>query len=56
MAVADGMKRKRVVVNMEKKLEAIHRLDMGERLKSIFAEFGDGDSTVTDWKTNRSQS
>ncbi|PSN45177.1 hypothetical protein C0J52_03940 [Blattella germanica] len=55
MAVAAGMKRKRVVVNMEKKLEAIHRLDMGETLKSISAEFGVGDSTVSDWKKNRSQ-
>lgn len=48
-------KRKRVVVTMQKKLEAINRLDKGESVKNISIEYGVGAATVCDWKKNRSQ-
>lgn len=48
-------KRKKVVVSMEKKLEALNRIDKGEMLKKISEEFGVGTSTVSDWKKNRKE-
>lgn len=46
-------KRKRVVVSMELRLEALKRIDKGESLKSIALSFGVGESTVGDWKKKR---
>lgn len=43
-------KRKKVVVSMQKKLEAINRIDYGETLKNIATEYGVGVSTVGDWE------
>lgn len=48
-------KRKKVVVTMEQKLQAIKRLDKGESAKKIAAEMGVGKSTVGDWKKGRSE-
>jgi len=48
-----AMKRKNIVVTMKKKMEALSRIDKGESLKNIAAEFGVGTSTVSDWKKNR---
>lgn len=38
---------------MKKRMEALTRIDKGESLKNIAAEFGVGTSTVSDWKKNR---
>lgn len=46
-------KRKKVVMTMDKKLEALQRIDKGECLKKIAEEYGVGTSTVSDWKKNR---
>lgn len=46
-------KRKNVVVTMEKRLEALGRIDKGESIKSIASYYGVGTSTVSDWKKNR---
>lgn len=35
---------------MDKRLEALGRIDKGESLKSIAAFYGVGTSTVSDWK------
>uniref|UniRef100_A0A6P7FUR9 Jerky protein-like n=1 Tax=Diabrotica virgifera virgifera TaxID=50390 RepID=A0A6P7FUR9_DIAVI len=48
-------KRKNVVVTMEKRLEALGRIDKGESLKAIVASCGVGTSTVSDWKKNRTK-
>ena len=48
-------KRKKLVVFMDKKLEALNRIDKGELLKNIAAEYGVGTSTVSDWKKNRKE-
>ncbi|XP_028139627.1 jerky protein homolog-like [Diabrotica virgifera virgifera] len=48
-------KRKNVAVTMEKKLEALGRIDKGESLKTIAASYGVGRSTVSDWKKNRTK-
>ncbi|XP_050498761.1 tigger transposable element-derived protein 2-like [Diabrotica virgifera virgifera] len=48
-------KRKNVVVTMEKKLEALGRIDKGESLKTVAASYGVGTSTVSDWKKNRTK-
>lgn len=48
-----GVKRKRVVVTMEQKLNAIQRLENGESVKLISEEFGVGKSTVKDWRQNK---
>ena len=45
-------KRKNIVVTMKKRLEALTRIDKGESLKNIAAEFGVGTSTISDWKKN----
>nr|XP_016847311.1 PREDICTED: jerky protein homolog-like isoform X1 [Anolis carolinensis] len=46
-------KRKKVVVSMEQKLEAIKRLDKGEKMKDVADEYGVARVTVGDWKRNR---
>ncbi|XP_017790206.1 PREDICTED: jerky protein homolog-like [Habropoda laboriosa] len=48
-------KRKKVTVTMEKKLEALFRIDKGELLKSVAIDLGVGTSTVSDWKKNRKE-
>ncbi|CAK9800674.1 Jerky protein homolog-like [Anthophora quadrimaculata] len=48
-------KRKKVTVTMEKKLEALCRIDKGELLKSVAIDLGVGTSTVSDWKKNRKE-
>lgn len=48
-------KRKKVVVTMIKRLEALTRIDKGEPMKNIAAELGVGSSTVSDWKKNRKE-
>ncbi|XP_043250755.1 jerky protein homolog-like [Colletes gigas] len=48
-------KRKKVTVTMEKKLEALFRIDKGEPMKSVAIDFGVGTSTVSDWKKNRKE-
>ncbi|XP_017763087.1 PREDICTED: jerky protein homolog-like [Eufriesea mexicana] len=48
-------KRKKVTVTMEKKLEALFRIDKGEPLKSVAIDLGVGTSTVSDWKKNRKE-
>lgn len=51
--MAKSEKRKRVVVCMESRLDALKRIDKGESLKSIALSFGVGESTVGDWKKKR---
>ena len=46
-------KRKKNVVTMQKKLEAVYRLDKGETLNNIAKDYGVGTSTVGDWEKNR---
>lgn len=38
---------------MQKKLEAIKRLDLGESIKRVANDIGVGEVTVGDWKRNR---
>ncbi|XP_046737740.1 jerky protein homolog-like [Diprion similis] len=47
-------KRKKVVVSVAKKLEAIRRLDKGEIIRNVAADYGVGETTVGDWRRNRS--
>lgn len=44
-----------MVISLEKKLEAIHRLDKGESLKKVAQDYGVGENTVGDWRRNRKQ-
>lgn len=48
-------KRKKVVVSIERKLEALKRLDKGESLKKIANELGVGRVTISDWKKKRNE-
>ncbi|KAB0792773.1 hypothetical protein PPYR_14732 [Photinus pyralis] len=48
-------KRKKVIVSLDKKLDAINRIDKGESMRSIAQEMGVGSSTVSDWKRNRKE-
>ncbi|XP_076230936.1 cag [Calliopsis andreniformis] len=48
-------KRKKVIVTMEKKLEALSRIDKGEPLRRVAIDLGVGVSTVSDWKKNREE-
>ncbi|XP_016905758.1 jerky protein homolog-like isoform X1 [Apis cerana] len=48
-------KRKKVTVTIEKKLEALFRIDKGEPMKSVAVDLGVGTSTVSDWKKNRKE-
>lgn len=47
-------KRKRVVVSLETKWNALKRLDKGESIKKIAVELGVGKVIVGDWKRKRS--
>jgi transposase len=42
-------KRKHVVITIEQKLEAMRRIENGEILRNVAADFGVGISTVSDW-------
>lgn len=46
-------KRKRVVVSIKQKLDALQRLVRGESVRNIASECGVGVTTVKDWKKNR---
>ncbi|XP_054279253.1 uncharacterized protein LOC128997640 [Macrosteles quadrilineatus] len=46
-------KRKRVVVTVQHKLEALERLAKGESARKVSEELGVGLSTVKDWKRNK---
>ncbi|XP_062829389.1 zinc finger protein with KRAB and SCAN domains 7 [Anolis carolinensis] len=46
-------KRKKILVSMEQKLEAIKRLDKGETIKMVASDYGVGRVTVGDWKRHR---
>lgn len=48
-----GMKRKHNFVSLEKKLDAIKRLDQGQTLRKVASELGVGEATVWDWKKKR---
>jgi len=50
-----SVKRKKVTVTMEQKLQALFCIDAGESLTKIAHELGVGKQTVSDWKkkTNR---
>lgn len=42
-------KRKRVVITIEEKLEAINRVKNGELLRNVAADYNVGVSTVSEW-------
>lgn len=50
-----GVKRKRNVVTLEKKLDALKRVDKGQSIKSICTDLDVGRSTLADWIKNRAQ-
>ncbi|XP_043465305.1 jerky protein homolog-like [Leptopilina heterotoma] len=50
-----SQKRKKVMVSVEKKLEAIRRLDKGEIIRKVADDYGVGETTVGDWRRNRSE-
>lgn len=52
---AVSRKRKHVAVSLEKKLEAVKRLDQGEPLKKVARELGVGEATVWDWRKKREE-
>ena len=48
-------KRKRVVLSLEDKLNAIKHLDQGETLKKVASDLGVGEVTVGNWRRKRAQ-
>jgi transposase-like protein len=48
-------KRKRVVVSLDMKLNAIKRLDQGETIKKVASDLGVGEVTVGDWRRKRAE-
>lgn len=52
--VSNG-KRKHVVVSLEKKLDALRRLDRGEPMRRVANELGVGGATVWDWRKKRKE-
>lgn len=48
-------KRKHSSCTLKDKLEVLKRLDNGESASKLAVEFGVGNSTITDWKKNRSK-
>jgi hypothetical protein len=48
-------KRKRVVITIEQKFEAVRRIKNGEILQNVTADFGVGISTVSDWVKSKSK-
>ncbi|GBL72403.1 Jerky -like [Araneus ventricosus] len=51
----NSTKSKRKFVPLKVKLEALKRLDKGETLKKLAAEYGVGEVTVDDWRRNTSK-
>lgn len=51
--MANQVKRKKVVVSIETKLEALKKLDSGYTIKAVAAMYGVGEVTVGDWRRNR---
>lgn len=49
------VKRKRKVVTIAQKLEAIKRLDQGNLLKNVASDYGVGVSTVAEWRQKRNK-
>ncbi|XP_054745780.1 jerky protein homolog-like [Anastrepha obliqua] len=49
-------KRKRIVVSMDTRLKVLRRIDNGESVAKICAEFSVGKSTVNDWRRDRRSS
>jgi transposase-like protein len=47
--------RKRVVITIEQKLEAVRRIKSGESLRNVAADFGVCMSTVSDWVKSKSK-
>jgi transposase len=48
-------RRKRDVITIEQKLEAMRRIENGEILRNVAADFGVGISTVSDWVKSKSK-
>lgn len=48
-------KAKRKFVSIKEKLTALKRIDQGESLKKIAADYGVGETTVGDWRRNRNK-
>ena len=48
-----SLKRKRVCVSLQQKLDALQRLDHGESVAKLASELGVGVTTVKDWKKTR---
>ena len=53
--LAMSEKRKRVVLSLQDKLNAIKRLDHGEIIKKVPSDLGVGEVTVGDWRRKRVQ-
>lgn len=51
----EKQKRKKIVLSMQEKLNALRRLDKGETLQKVADDFGVGRRTVGDWRKNRSE-
>jgi transposase len=48
-------KRKRLVITIEQKLEAVRRIKNGEILRNVVVDFGVGISTASDWVKPKSK-
>jgi hypothetical protein len=48
-------RRKRVVITIEQKVEAVRRIKNGEILRNVTADFGVGISTFLDWVKSKSK-
>lgn len=48
--MSSAVKRKQTNVSIEKKLEAVKKLNKGESVSKVAMEFGVGESTIGDWK------
>ncbi|XKL60101.1 hypothetical protein PGB90_001117 [Kerria lacca] len=55
MSENQDKKRKKKVISIDEKYEAIQRLDAGESAVKIAEDLGVGRSTVGDWKKNRDE-
>lgn len=53
--MAQQIKRKKLVILIETKLEALKWLDTGESINKIVANLGVGEVTVRDWRRNRTK-
>ncbi len=48
-------KRKRVVVSIKNKIQAIKRVENGEKLSTVAASYGVSSNTVSDWHRNKTK-